>query len=195
MSPDDLWPGILLIALSISIGILACTTLIVLSIIFERHAACEEETMRRRTNEEEPPTEGYCTFERSLHATFDDDDATVNGKRRRAGMYIIPKKFRQRRERRQRREISGIGANHRWLVKPTPTPVSDRNGHNEGFLEDALPSRTLSVAHSPAGLGDETASLTSRLVTQAPTKARNARAECENHVHDGREELLFNMSV
>lgn len=94
MIPDELWPLFLLIALFICIGILACLTFTVFGIILGRQTA-DEEGQYRHVVEDDSPTEGYCTFERSFNGPF-EDDVPINGQRRAARLFIIPKKKKVR---------------------------------------------------------------------------------------------------
>lgn len=87
MATDGLWPVLFLITISACIGILACLTFTVFSIIFERRAV-DGETQRRHVAGDDSPVESYCTLERSFNGPF-DDNASVNGQKRAS---ITPKK-------------------------------------------------------------------------------------------------------
>ncbi|KAL7921325.1 hypothetical protein ACQKWADRAFT_314124 [Trichoderma austrokoningii] len=82
MFPDDVWPPLFFISAFISIGMLACLTFTVFSLIFERRAA------DGATQQRDSSVESYYTFERSFDGSMDD---YASGSRRRASI-ITPRK-------------------------------------------------------------------------------------------------------
>lgn len=84
MFPDDFWPILFFGSTFICIGIFACLTFTVFSIILERRAANEA----THTVEDDSSVESYYTFEQSFDGSF-DDYASASGQRRAS---ITPRK-------------------------------------------------------------------------------------------------------
>lgn len=100
MFPDDYWPVLFLGSSSICIGIFACLTFTVFSIIFERRAA----DGATRTVEDDSSVESYYTFEQSFDGSF-DDYASASGQQRAS---ITPRKpLKQQQERKLRTASAG----------------------------------------------------------------------------------------
>ncbi|KAL7799931.1 hypothetical protein V8C37DRAFT_366058 [Trichoderma ceciliae] len=215
MLPDELWPSLFLISLLVCVGILACLTLTVLSILLERRFAHQEETLHHHITEQDSPGEGYCTFdERSFNGAF-DHGVPVGGKRKPATMFIIPRKFLPKKggDKLHQPAMRGDGngdASETRLMKPrrasTRTTSSDMTldgggMHSESLLdaENCTPT-TVSMGGGTCsnftytytgGHRDETASVASSSVAQAPTREQ-AR---EGYVHETGDEFMFDMSV
>ncbi|KAF3066729.1 hypothetical protein CFAM422_008881 [Trichoderma lentiforme] len=199
MLPDHFWPIIFFLCLLMSIGILACLTYTVFSIIFERNA----------TREDSPP-ERYYTFERSVTGPFEDE-----APRRKASMFGIPQKFLRRsddtptiRTKRQPlpNQVGGSSRDDgRRRSKPLKTPArrvlfnaqQGSSVRNRGFSEHESTPRTLLGTGSQApDHRDGLSSISSSLVVHAPVKGRTKRDKGkENERQPGREDFLFNMSV
>ncbi|PNP56193.1 hypothetical protein THARTR1_03718 [Trichoderma harzianum] len=200
MLPHHFWPIIFFICLLISIGILACLTYTVFSIIFERNAT-----------QEDSPAERYYTFERSVTGPFEDE-----APRRTAAMFGIPQKFLRRsdnapttRTKRQPPPNQASGSSRddgRRRSKPLKTPArrvlfNSQQGssmRNRGLSEhESITPRTFSGTGSEAPEHrDGLSSIASSLVVHAPVRGRTRRDKGkETERHTGREDYLFNMSV
>ncbi|KAL7894029.1 hypothetical protein HDV64DRAFT_272242 [Trichoderma sp. TUCIM 5745] len=100
MFPDDYWPVLFFVSTSICIGIFACLTFTVFSIILERRAA-DGATQRRG---DDSPAESYCTFERSFDGSF-DEYASTSGQNR---VSITPRKpLKQRQDKKLHTSTAG----------------------------------------------------------------------------------------
>ncbi|KAL7957959.1 hypothetical protein V8C34DRAFT_305330 [Trichoderma compactum] len=200
MLPHHLWPILFFTCLLISIGILACLTYTVFSIIFQRNSAREDS-----------PAERYYTFERSVTGPFEDESP-----RRTAKMFGIPQKFLRRSDNapttRPRRQAppNQVGGNsrddERRRSKPLKTPArrllfNSQQGssvRNRGLSDhESLTPRTLSGEGSRAlDPRDGLSSIASSLVVHAPVRERAKKDKGkEIERQPGREDYLFNMSV
>lgn len=199
MLPDHFWPIIFFLCLLMSIGILACLTYTVFSIIFERNATREAS-----------PDERYYTFERSVTGPFEDEAP------RRASMFGIPQKFLRRndntptvRTKRQPPPSQAGGSSRdegKRRTKPLKTPArrvlfnaqQGSSVRNRGPSEhETFTPRTFSGEGSQAPEHrDGLSSIASSLVVHAPVRGRTKKDKGkENERQPGREDFLFNMSV
>ncbi|KAL6821348.1 hypothetical protein V8C40DRAFT_280665 [Trichoderma camerunense] len=200
MLPDHFWPIIFFLCLLISIGILACLTYTVFSIIFERNSTREAS-----------PDERYYTFERSVTGPFEDE-----APRRKASMFGIPQKFLRRsddtptiRTKRQPppNQVGGSSRDDgRRRSKPLKTPArrvlfnaqQGSSVRHRGLSEhESLTPRTLAGPSNQAlDHRDGLSSISSSLVVHAPVREKTKRDKGKaNERQPGREDFLFNMSV
>lgn len=182
-----------------SIGILACLTYTVFSIIFERNSTREAS-----------PDERYYTFERSVTGPFEDEAP------RRASMFGIPQKFLNRKDNaptiRAKRQpppnqVGGSSRDDgRRRTKPLKTPArrvlfnaqQGSSVRHRGLSEhESLTPRTLAgPSNQVLDHRDGLSSISSSLAVHAPVRGKAKRDKGkENERQPGREDFLFNMSV